>query len=483
MSDERQIFTLKQVTNSIQKVIGDRYPKNYWVQTEIHKLNYTSKGHCYPELVHKENGQVLAEMRATIWASNFDKINKNFAQVVKEPIRDGMVLLVLAKIVFHPLYGISLEIIDVDPTYSLGELQKERDETLKKLNAEGVLNNNQKLKFPLLPKRIALISQESSKGLKDFYSIIENNPWNYNFFFMLFPAQLNGDLAIHSIQAQLEKINKVKHYFDLVLIIRGGGGEIGLSCFNNYHLAKKIATFPLPIMTGIGHSTNITVSELVAFRNAITPTELADFLIQAYHDFNLPLQEAVRVIKNKSKNLIELKQKELKNEIRFLLKSNQVYILNEKNSLKNEMKEIKTLSLEYLKENKYVLKNQFLDFNRLIKNKININKTNLSQKQIELNKNFRNYLQQTTQNNKKWIEDFQKIIKLKLESQNKKIDLFENSIRLINPENVLKRGYSISLKNGKLISAQNPIFEGDLIETITEEFKIKSTIKNIDKNE
>jgi exodeoxyribonuclease VII large subunit len=483
MSEERQIFTLKQVTSSIQKVIGERYPKSYWVQTEIHKLNYTSKGHCYPELVHKENGQVLAEMRATIWATNFDKINKNFAHVVKEPIRDGMVLLVLAKIIFHPLYGISLEITDVDPTYSLGELQKERDETLRKLSAEGVLNNNQKLKFPLLPKRIALISQETSKGLKDFYAIIENNPWEYSFFFMLFPAHLNGDLAIHSIINQLERIEKVKEHFDVVLIIRGGGSEIGLSCYNNYKLAKKIVTFPLPIMTGIGHSTNITVSEMLAYRNAITPSELADFLIQSYHEFSLPLQEALKIIKNKSKNILELKHKELKNEIRYLIKTNELFLSDKTNKLKNQGKEIKNYTLKYLKENKYILKNCFFELNQLLKIQIKENRTYIEQRQNELSRNFKLTLQKTLNQHKELQINLEKATAKRVENQNQKLNLFENSIRLINPENVLKRGYSISLKNGKLISAENPISEGDLIETVTQTYKIKSLIKKIDKNE
>jgi exodeoxyribonuclease VII large subunit len=479
MSEERQIFTLKQVTNSIQKVINERYPKVYWIQTEIHKLNYTSKGHCYPELVHKENGQVLAEMRGTIWATNFEKINKNFAQVVKEPIRDGMSLLLCVKIVFHSIFGISLEIIDIDPTYSLGELQKERDETLKKLTAEGVLNNNQKLPFPLLPKRIAIISQDGIKGLQDFYTIINKNPWNYSWFFMLFPAQLNGDLAINSIVQQLERIEKVKNHFDAVLIIRGGGGEIGLSCYNNYQLARKIATFPLPIMTGIGHSTNITVSELVAYRNAITPTELADFLIQAFHEFSVPLQNALKTIKKQSLNLLANWKNELKNEIKFLNGASNLFLIEAKNSLKNEMNEIKLSS-------KNALQSESLRFNKISfqvneKIKIRINESRYLLKDLRLN--LKNASKVNIQSNKLELDSNKKklnpLIERKIKLENSKIELLENTIRLVDPINVLKRGYSISLKNGKIISTSNPIFEGDLIEVKTSEFEFESEIKKI----
>jgi exodeoxyribonuclease VII large subunit len=259
MSEEKKIFTLKQVAFSIQKAIQERYSQTYWVQAEMHKLNYTPKGHCYPELVHKEAGKIVAEIRATIWKTQYDRISENFFKTVKEPIKDGLTLLFLVKISYHPVYGMGLEVLDIDPTFTLGELHKEREETLLKLTKEGVINANQLLPFPLLPKRIAVISVASSKGLSDFYSVIHSNPWNYEFFFHLFSAQLNGDGAISSIQYQLKRIQKFKHLFDCVVIIRGGGGEIGLSCYNNYDLAKAIATFPLPVLTGIGHSTGLII--------------------------------------------------------------------------------------------------------------------------------------------------------------------------------------------------------------------------------
>lgn len=480
MSEERKIFTLKQVTNSIQKVLNERYSTFYWIQTEVFKLNYTSKGHCYPELVHKEEGKVLAEMRGTIWASNFEKISKNFAQTVKEPLRDGMSLLLCAKIVFHPLYGISLEILDIDPTYSLGELQKERNETIKKLTQEGILNNNQKLEFPFLPKRIALISQEGIKGLQDFYTIIEKT--KYKWFFMLFPAQLNGDLAINSIQLQLDKINKVKHHFDLVLIIRGGGGEIGLSCYNNYDLAKKIATFSLPIMTGIGHSSNITVSELVAFRNAITPSELADFLIQAFEEIDVPLINAKKIILKESLNILVKKWLELKNEIRFLSKSSSIFVLNTKNQLKDNLLILKENSQKSVRQENNKIQRYIYTLNENSKQLLNQARNQIQTSRINL-KNVS--ILATNKFTQKEIE-YKKIIHLGSEkivlSNRNQLSYIENSIRLIDPINVLKRGYTITLKNGQVISENNPILVGDVIETKTAAQEIVSEVKKINQH-
>lgn len=461
MSQERQIFTLKQVAQSIQKIITERYQSLYWVQAEVHKLNYTTKGHCYPELVQKENDTIVVDMRGTIWKSNYDKISKNFAEIVKEPLRDGMNLLLLVKISFHPLYGMGLEIIDIDPTYSLGELEKERKETLLRLQKEGVLNANQQVPFPLLPKRIAIISVESSKGLSDFYSVVKHNQWGYQFFFMLFEAQLNGDAAIDSIQKQLKRIEKVKQHFDVVAIIRGGGGEIGLSCYNNYHLAKAIATFPLPVLTGIGHSTNITVSEMVAYRNAITPTELAEMLIQTFHDFSVPLENGKKIILREASHIIEVNKQELRNALRFVGKGSLNFISNQLNSLNISGLKLKQHTLSYLQSANFL--NQ-----QLLSNLKNGVKQHAYKQDLLINeqrKNLASSVQHLTEN------------------QKNNLHLFKKTLALIDPKNILKMGYSITLKNGKLISAKNPIKEGDLIETTTFDYILQSELKKITKNE
>ena len=206
MSDQRQIFTLKQVALSIKKTIEDRYHQMYWVKAEMHKLNLYPSGHCFPELLQKEDGKILAQMTASIWSHNYQRINKKFVEIVKEPLREDSTLLMQVKIVFHETYGLSLQILDIDPNYALGELQRERQETLLRLQKENLLNLNQSLPFPLLPKRIAIISADTSKGLSDFRKVIETNQWNYHFFTFLFQAYLQGDVAVASIQEQLKKL-------------------------------------------------------------------------------------------------------------------------------------------------------------------------------------------------------------------------------------------------------------------------------------
>lgn len=254
--NNKKIFSLLEVTSSIQKTLSARYTSSFWVKAEMNKLNfYKQSGHCYPDLVEKQDGKVIAQIRSNLWKDDYMKINNTFLEVLKEPLKDGIKILFLAKVSFDPVHGLALRIIDIDPGYTLGDLEKEKQETIKKLQDEGIFNRNKSLKLPLLPQRIAIISVETSKGYGDFMKVIDGNPWNYKFFCFLFPSLLQGEKAVEGIINQLTRIKKVINHFDAVAIIRGGGGDIGLSCYNNYQLSKEFALFPIPVITGIGHST------------------------------------------------------------------------------------------------------------------------------------------------------------------------------------------------------------------------------------
>ena len=476
MSDQRQIFTLKQVALSIKKTIEDRYHQMYWVKAEMHKLNLYPSGHCFPELLQKEDGKILAQMTASIWSHNYQRINKKFVEIVKEPLREDSTLLMQVKIVFHETYGLSLQILDIDPNYALGELQRERQETLLRLQKENLLNLNQSLPFPLLPKRIAIISADTSKGLSDFRKVVDKNNWNYTFFTVLFQAYLQGDIAVKSIQEQLRKIEKVKHHFDVVLIVRGGGGEVGLSCYNNFELCKSIATFPLPILTGIGHSTNLTVAEMVAYRNAITPTELGDFLIQSFHNFSVPVKDAIKTIRTYSKNTLELENKSLTSELK-LFKNTTTQRLNEtKNHLVNASTSVRTnakFSLAREKEN--VLNSQKL-IKKSAKDVFSIETSSIASLIENVGKRIQFELKIKKGEVERAVEIFPKIIQNKLNSQKNSLQQLEQSVKLMDPIQVLKRGYSITLIDGKTIKENTEIKPGKTIITKTYFGEIESQV-------
>lgn len=336
--ENKTIFSLLEVSKSIQKTIAERYKSLYWIKAEMNKLNhYSHSGHCYPELVEKKDGKVVAEMRSILWKSDYNRINTQFLKILKEPLRDGITILFQAGISYDPIHGFSLRIVDIDPSFALGELEKEKLESIRKLQEEGLFFKNKGLSFPIIPKRLAILSVETSKGLSDFYKIINNNPWGYLLETTLFPALLQGDKSIPSIIKTLALIAERHEDFDAVAIIRGGGGEVGLSSYNNYLLARAISIFPIPVITGIGHSTNETVSEMVAFKNAITPSELADFLIQKFHQFAIPVERAKDLLSREASRKIEQERHLLKSLLARLSIASRHILNNENTSIASSM--------------------------------------------------------------------------------------------------------------------------------------------------
>lgn len=284
--DDRRIYSLFELAGTIREVLQGAYPDFYWIKAEIANLNfYPKSGHCYVDLVDKRDRTIRAEMRATIWSSVYQMISAKFRQQARENLRDGMTILFLASVSFHEVYGLSLNIIDIEPSFTLGEMAREKRDTIEALKKEGIFDQNHKKVLPLLPKKIAVISVESSKGYHDFMITIRNNPYGYAFRCSLFPSVLQGEKAVETITDQLRSIARHHAQFDVVSIIRGGGGEVGLSAYDNLKLAREVAVFPLPVITGIGHSTNETVVEMVAHTNLITPTAVASFLIEQFKAF------------------------------------------------------------------------------------------------------------------------------------------------------------------------------------------------------
>lgn len=459
--DNKQVFTLYEVASSIRKTLAERYTSPFWIKTEINKLNiYAKSGHCFPELVDKKDGKIEAEMRATIWKTDFERINANFKKLVKEPLKDGIKVLMKATISYDPKYGLSLFIQDIDPSFSLGELEKEKKETIAKLQQEGLFGKNQLLPIALLPKRIAIISVDTSKGYSDFIKVIDQNIFGYRFFHMLFPAVLQGEASIASITRQLKNIKKVKKHFDAVAIIRGGGGDVGLSSFNNYQLAKAICSFPLPVFTGIGHSTNLTVSEMVAFQNAITPTELADFFLQKFHNFAVPLQRAEETIVDESILLIENEKKLFKNTVHL-------FKTLTRNRLKTNHDEIRFLSSSLLQETKFRLSSE--------RELLVTTKRDILRSTKELMKEEKNELDRIA-------ISFQKDSQRFFNTQFEQLKNLEKIVQLVDPMNVVKRGYTITNVNGKILKSVEQIKEGDILNTFTADGNIDSQVTKIKKS-
>lgn len=438
--NERKVFSLLEVTQSIQKTISERYTKTFWVKAEMNKLNfYSHSGHCYPELVEKVDGRTIAQMKATLWKSDYQMVNEKFLKVLNEPLKDGIKILFCAAIQFDPSHGLSLRILDIDPVFSLGELEREKLETLNTLKKYGIYNQNKDLTLPLLPQRIAIISVETSKGLADFLKVLEHNPWNYKFFHVLFPALLQGDRSVGSIIHQLRRIRKVIHHFDIVAIVRGGGGDVGLSSYNHYNLAREIALFPIPVFTGIGHSTNETVAEMISHRNAITPTALADFLIQRFHDFSVPLHEAEDKLVDLTTRILDDEKRTFQNAIRHFRSATSFRIQQSHHELGN-------LSVQISHQSKFLLHRES------------------------------NHLKAMEQRVRKGAG-------VSMLDNLRQLTNIEKHISILDPVNVLRRGYSITMINGKSVQDIQQVKAGDVVTTIVANGKMESEVKRIEKGE
>lgn len=307
-----KIFSLSEVCASIKRTINNRYGSDFWVEGEMLRLNhYPYNGNAFPDLIEKKDGTVVAQMRAVIWASDFRRIANKFKLYHSIELKDGINILFRASIIYDTFYGLSLRIIDIDPAFTLGQMEKERQECIDRLKKENIFGLNKQKVLSLLPKRLAIISVESSKGYNDFVNIINSYSNRYSVFYYLFPSLLQGDGAVSSIIRVLEKIRLVYDFFDAVVIIRGGGGDLGLSAYNNYELCKAVLYCPLPVLTGIGHSTNETVCEMIAFHNGITPTDLADFIMQRFVKTDELLHQTIDMLKLKCANRIENEKEKL----------------------------------------------------------------------------------------------------------------------------------------------------------------------------
>ena len=457
---EKQVFTLQQVVRSIKKTLEDRYTQNYWVKAEMHKLNRYPSGHAFPELVQKDDNKIVAQITGTIWKQQLERINTKFIEVVKEPLREGTTLLLLVKINYSETFGLGLQILDIDPSFSLGELQKQREETLRKLAKEGLLNLNQKLHFPLLPKRVAIISADSSKGLSDFMQVLQENEKSYFIFTHLFNAYLQGDVAVQSIISALKKIKRVKDHFDIVIIVRGGGAEVGMTCYNNYDLCKAIAEFPLPVLTGIGHSTNLNVAEMVSFRNEITPTKLAEFLLQTFREFEQETKRLNREMIAHSLQLIDKTKQDFNGQVRVFKHASLRFTDSLKNELNQQIIELKNTTRYFLKNENDAILSLKNDYRIVTKEIITAERNTLSLISKPIKGSLLHFF----------------------ERKESDLEQLEKTVNILNPSNVLQRGYSLTLLNGKILSAKNKPKKGDLIESKTNSLTLFSRVEKTSEN-
>lgn len=400
LSGHDPVYSLQELNRRIKTSIREAFPETYWIQAETSDVRtHISSGHCYLEFIEKDSfsGQLAAKTRGTIWANTFRLLKPCFEQETGRQFTSGLKVLVKATVDYHELYGLHLTVLDIDPTYTLGDMARKRMEIVRQLQEEGIFTLNKELTLPDLPQRIAVITSPTAAGYEDFLKQIADNHAGFPFYIRLFPALMQGDKTETSIIAALDHIYNHAAYFDVVVILRGGGSAADLSSFDSYLLAANCAQFPLPVITGIGHERDDTVVDLVAHTRLKTPTAVAEFLIGK-------MQSAANLLQFLSARLLSLASGRIERN-RSRLKN----LTGRLPAVATSLLSGYTISLEGLN---YRLKHRTAN---LLSNKA------------------------------------------------KELELSEQFITLASPEYILKKGYSLTIKNGNIVKHASELQVGDLI--------------------
>ena len=413
MTSGRKEFSLLELNACVRNTLQESLPERYWVRAEISEARIHPSGHCYLELIEKEeqSGKTVAKARATIWATTFRLLQPWFEQSTGQLFTSGIKILIQVSISFHELYGYNLTVHDIDPAYTLGDAARRRAAIQQQLREEGVADMNKELTWPILPQRIAIISSPSAAGYGDFMNQIQNNSYGYKIYTVLFPAAMQGDQTEQSIIHALDRINRHEELFDGVVIIRGGGATSDLNSFDSYPLAVNVAQFPLPVITGIGHERDDTVIDMVANTRVKTPTAAAEWIIARMHEADTYAVNLSHTISSEVRNRIDREKQTIQRTASTLPLLIERLILGEKH------------------------------------------KTGLLTQQIKL------------------------ALRAVIDSERNKLDHTEKTVRLLSPQSLLERGYSLTLHGNRVVKSVAELSPGDSIETIFADGKTTSRIE------
>lgn len=444
----------------LQLVIRDSLyaamPGFYWVFAEISEARENYAGHCYIELVekHPDEMNIRARAKAVIWNARYRFLKSFFESTTGETLRAGIKILVRIKIEYHEVYGLSLVINDIDPAFTLGDMALKRQQILRRLEEEGVISMNKELELPLAPQRIAVISSASAAGYLDFVKHIRENIYGYTFQITLFEAVMQGAETEQSVIAALDRISENADKFDVTVIIRGGGSQSDLSWFDNYNIAYHITQFPLPVITGIGHEKDISVTDIVACHSLKTPTAVADFLTEKLAAAENIVIELADQISDFAKEMID-KEKDRINSFTIRI----IPVANTK------------ISAEKFKISNLVV-------NLVNKGRERFFREKIIQSSLKgaLIPAVRSY---TTAKESHLIKTGALIrisTKNLVKEAGNKLTTMAESLNNLSPVNVLKRGYTFTVLRGNIVKSSGSIQPGDKIDTVFHDGSISSRV-------
>lgn len=471
-------LSLLELNQLIKDTLEDAFSGLVWVKAEISEMTVNRTGHCYLELVEVDPStkSVLARARATIWSYSFRMLRPYFETTTGQAFGQGIKVLVSAKVEYHPVYGLSLNIRDIDPTYTMGDMARKRREIIQQLQEDGVYDMNRELQLPLVPQRVAIISSPTAAGLQDFMNQLENNPANIHFYTKLFPAVMQGTETAASIINALELVFQYEDFFDVVCIIRGGGAQLDLASFDHYELAYHVAQFPIPVITGIGHDKDETVIDLVAHTKMKTPTAVAEFLVTGAETFEQMLLELESRFVDMVQERLEEEQNYLEEAVSTLKLGVRQLVTEEEHRFEINRIQLRSNAPKLLK----VKNDRFQKYSqrlsgagqRLLKDEMYDLQKKIGELQYRSQRLFRN--------GQSKLDESTHVLKIRMTDgfrlQKNKLETFEVKKRLVDPVRVLQRGYSLAYKNGKIIKSVTELSEGDELQTRLADGRVISRI-------
>lgn len=442
---KQSYISLTELQEMIRNQIEQRFPEQVWVTAEVAEFKMQGNGHCYLELVEKEDKEeiISTRVRAIIWSARAGFIIPYFQSATGSTVEAGMQILIKVTVSYHKLYGLSLQISDIDPSYTLGKIALKRNLILERLNKEGVTEMNRELNFPLFPERIAIISSESASGYTDFIKELAGNKQGYRFSVTLFKTAMQGKETSASVCKALDDIFSHSRKFDIVAIVRGGGSQTDLSWFDDYDIAYMITQFPLPVITGIGHEKDLSVTDIVAYRYLKTPTAAARFIIDHTTETEAYLNSLARGISINITTALEERKKEME-KIEKALKPAAEKIVREQ-------------------RDKY----------RTIAARIPSMTGGLISRHSAFLAGYRNRLQRSTDRlfagERRYFGEFSghltKALHTIFNLSGEKLRFLDRNIINLSPDVLLSRGYSITRINGKALNSIEKLKEGDRVNT------------------
>ena len=431
---ENNPLSLLELNALIRRSVQACFPDSYWVQAELSDVRANSSGHCYLEFVQKDpsGNSLVAKARGIIWSGTYFRLKPYFESETGQAFVSGIKVLVKVSVNFHELYGYSLTVLDIDPTYTLGDMARRRREILSRLQQEGVLTLNKELELPELMQRVAVISSPTAAGYGDFCNQLAHNDFGFVFYTRLFPAVMQGEKVERSVISALDRIYREVDHWDVVVIIRGGGATSDLSGFDTYELAANCAQFPLPVITGIGHERDDTVIDMVAHTRVKTPTAAAEFLV----------------------NHLRRTAERLETFAQCVYQEVPLMLSRERERLDSWMARIPARVQMCLQREGFVQE-------RLVK---------------RLEMSVQACLQSERHRQELCLQRVENALSVRMQVERHRLELFSQRVKAASPDLLLKRGYSMTLKDGKAVTDASLLQPGDVVETRLAKGRFKSKV-------